>query len=198
MTTLHLNLKKKWFDMLLAGIKKEEYREIKEFFINKFILDRETMQPCHKREVVGNTAYYHKDMRNFNFFFGTHPELTRSESAILYLKCYGVLRKYDTITFSNGYAKDRPQLVIELKGIEIREGKPEWGAEPGKKYFVLKTGQILSGGIDWEQKELASRIEHSNEYFIDGYVNGIKKYEAIGVYTMSGNDLEEIKELTEV
>jgi len=49
----------------------------------------------------------------------------------------------DSITFSNGYAEDRPQFVIELKGIEIREGNPEWGAQEGKKYFVLKLGEIL-------------------------------------------------------
>lgn len=145
MKTLHLNLKAEWFSMILSEEKKEEYREIKESWIEKFILDRETMQPCHKRKVIGNTLHYHKDMRNFNYFFGSHSnELTRSQAAILYLKCYGVLKDFDTITFSNGYATDRPQFDIELKGIEIKEGKPEWGAEPGKKYFVLKLGEILN------------------------------------------------------
>ena len=28
MKTLHLNLKKQWFDMILSGEKKEEYREL--------------------------------------------------------------------------------------------------------------------------------------------------------------------------
>ena len=32
-----LNLKKKWFDMILSGEKKEEYRDIKELYIGKFI-----------------------------------------------------------------------------------------------------------------------------------------------------------------
>ena len=32
MKTLHLTLKKKWFDMILSGIKKEEYREIKPYW----------------------------------------------------------------------------------------------------------------------------------------------------------------------
>lgn len=35
MKTLHLNLKKKWFDMILAGIKLEEYREIKRHWIQR-------------------------------------------------------------------------------------------------------------------------------------------------------------------
>ena len=53
-------------------------------------------------------------------------------------------KDFDTITFSNGYSRDRPQFEIEFKGIEISEGNPEWGAEPGKKYFVLKLGDILN------------------------------------------------------
>ena len=33
---LHLNLKKKWFDMILSGEKKEEYREIKPYWNRVF------------------------------------------------------------------------------------------------------------------------------------------------------------------
>ncbi|WP_051621299.1 hypothetical protein [Leeuwenhoekiella sp. MAR_2009_132] len=177
MTTLHLNLKKKWFDMFLAGIKKEEYRELNHYWFKRIVFN-------HKK--VNQFYNVHTDLGVKNLF--SNPLLAKSIA----------FKPIDTITFSNGYAKDRPQFVIELKGIEIREGKPEWGAEPRKKYFVLKTGQILSGGIDWEQKELASRIEHSNEYFIDGFVHGVKKYEAIGVYTVSGNELEEVRDIEEV
>lgn len=36
METLHLVLKRKWFDMILSGEKKEEYREFKEFWFNRF------------------------------------------------------------------------------------------------------------------------------------------------------------------
>jgi hypothetical protein len=35
MKTLHLTLKKKWFDMIAAGIKKEEYRDIKPYWIQR-------------------------------------------------------------------------------------------------------------------------------------------------------------------
>ena len=34
--TLHLNLTKKWFDLIKSGIKKEEYREIKKYWDNRF------------------------------------------------------------------------------------------------------------------------------------------------------------------
>lgn len=35
MKTLHLTLKKKWFDMVASGEKKEEYREIKDYWTRR-------------------------------------------------------------------------------------------------------------------------------------------------------------------
>lgn len=98
MKTLHLNLKKKWFDMILSGEKTEEYRDI--------------------------TIYW------FSRLFD-------------YVACIPHSKRFDTITFSNGYSKNRPQFVIEFKGIEIREGNPEWGVVPWEKYFVLKLGSVI-------------------------------------------------------
>ena len=89
--TLHLTIKKKWFDMILSGEKTEEYRDIK--------------------------PYYH-------------------------LRLIG--RDYDTAVFRNGYARDAPSLTIELKAIRFGTGKPEWGAEVNKKYFVLYLGKIIN------------------------------------------------------
>ena len=37
MKTLTLSLKKKWFDMIKAGIKLEEYRQVKPFWIRRLI-----------------------------------------------------------------------------------------------------------------------------------------------------------------
>jgi len=37
MKIIHLTLKKKWFDMILSGEKKEEYREIKKYWDKRFI-----------------------------------------------------------------------------------------------------------------------------------------------------------------
>jgi hypothetical protein len=34
---LHLTLKKKWFDMIASGEKTEEYREIKDYWIKRFV-----------------------------------------------------------------------------------------------------------------------------------------------------------------
>jgi hypothetical protein len=35
-------------------------------------------------------------------------------------------------------------LKIEHKGIEVRVGNTEWGAEPNKLYFVILHGAVLA------------------------------------------------------
>jgi hypothetical protein len=136
MKTLHLNLKKEWFDMIFSGEKPEEYREIKEHWAIRLL-----------------EKSYHDDIRGkyrfqplisiFNILTG-YCNNSRS-SAVEYGIDSGFInfKNYDKITFSNGYAKNRPQFEIEFEGIEIREGNPKWGAESGSKYFVLKLGKIL-------------------------------------------------------
>ena len=91
--TLHLNLHKKWFDMILSGVKKEEYREMKPYFNLKFLASG---------------------------------------------------KKYDTITFSNGYAKNRRQFVIELQAIQNGLGIENWGAPLGVRVWILKLGNFVS------------------------------------------------------
>lgn len=100
--TFHLNLKKEWFDMILSGVKKQEYRDVSDYWKSRF----EKLFPM---EYLGETY-----------------------SPII-----------ETITFSNGYAKDRRQFEIEWKGTMIGPGKTEWGAEKGKEYFVLQLGKVL-------------------------------------------------------
>lgn len=103
--TLHLTLKKNWFDMILSGEKKEEYREIKSYWMNRLMI--------------------------FPYVEGViNPEQ--------------YIREFDTVTFKNGYAANAPEMEIELKRIEIKEGNPDWGAEAGVKYFVMSLGEILS------------------------------------------------------
>jgi len=53
-------------------------------------------------------------------------------------------KEYDTVVFRNGYASNAPQFTIELKSITPSTGRPEWGAEEGKTYFVLYLGKIIN------------------------------------------------------
>lgn len=53
---------------------------------------------------------------------------------------------FDTVVFTLGYPrKDDISRRMEFKvsDISIDCGKPEWGAEPDKKYFVIKLGERI-------------------------------------------------------
>ena len=136
MKTLHLNLKKEWFDMIVLGIKKEEYREIKEHWVSQFLFPT--------GGYIG-TFSNNSSRSTFNYLTGKYRKRWIALIYGLESLCFK-FNSFETITFSNGYAKDRPQFEIEFKGFEIREGKTEWGAEPNKKYFVLKLGEVISIG----------------------------------------------------
>jgi len=53
----------------------------------------------------------------------------------------GRLKKFDKVVFTLGYPKaDDKERHIEFHNpvITIGKGKPEWGADEGKDYFVIK------------------------------------------------------------
>lgn len=50
-------------------------------------------------------------------------------------------KKYDIVKFRNGYQPNSPSLKVEHVSTHIGYGKPEWGAVPGQKYFVIKLGK---------------------------------------------------------
>jgi len=90
---LTLPIKKKWFDMIVSGEKKEEYREIKPYYDSRFM------------------------------------NLLRIE--------LGKFKDEEYILFRNGYSKNSPTIKCKVY-ISYGYGKEEWGAEPNKKYYVLK------------------------------------------------------------
>ena len=126
MKTLHLNLKKKWFDLILSGEKKEEYIKIKEYWIKKFVT-----------EVLLRSKHW---MPFGSIFSGISHDIKLLNEPNKHLR---FTNDYKTITFSNGYSKKR-KFEIEFKHLEISTGKIEWGAERGEKYFVLRLGEIIS------------------------------------------------------
>lgn len=111
MKTLTLSLKKEWFDMIKTGIKKEEYREIKPRYLEMF---------CKQLSIHGPNKY-----NNFDVSF--HLKWPEEQG-------------FDTLVFTLGYPKaSDASRRLEFKNPKIRigTGKPEWGAVPGKNYFVI-------------------------------------------------------------
>lgn len=53
-------------------------------------------------------------------------------------------KTYDAIKFRNGYSKNSPTVMVELKEILIGLGVVEWGAPEGEKVYILRLGEILT------------------------------------------------------
>lgn len=96
---LILPIKKKWFDMIRSGQKKEEYREIKPYWTSRF------------NNMKGEDIKIENDEVVFN------------------------------IIFRNGYKKDSPKLKCKCF-LRTGIGKEEWGAEPGKEYYILEILEV--------------------------------------------------------
>jgi len=121
---LNLTLNKKWFDMIASGEKKEEYREIKDYWIKRFLHAFDfCIPPLDEFFQIVNREY-----------------VTTSGNTVF----EAIKKHFDIVSANNGYQKNCPNVKWQHKGIRIGTGKEEWGAEPGKQYFILEIGEILS------------------------------------------------------
>lgn len=135
--TLHLTLKKKWFDMIDSGEKKEEYRDIKDFFVSRLF---EVVKPMN---ISGFRTNKILDM--FNFSKGYKKG---SVNAINFLieSGYVKAKEYDYFEFRNGYSKESPIISGVFNGVDIGPAKPEWSDNWQGSVFIIKLGKLLQGG----------------------------------------------------
>ncbi len=54
-----------------------------------------------------------------------------------------IYNQFDIVSANNGYSKNCPNIKWKHGGVTIGTGKPEWGAEPNKLYFILKIGDLV-------------------------------------------------------
>jgi hypothetical protein len=120
---LQLPLKTKWFEMTKARIKPEDYRDINEYWIKRFI-DISKLPTWGINDFIREFEYHGNELN--------------------FIEKYG--KKFTVNRMTLGYPKSTDtERIIEFEhaGIEIRTGNPEWGAEPNKLYFVIKHGEKL-------------------------------------------------------
>lgn len=53
-------------------------------------------------------------------------------------------KKFDVVRFRHGYQKNARVVTLECLGVKTGTGKPEWGAEPNRSYYIISLGKILS------------------------------------------------------
>lgn len=112
---LTLPIKKKWFDMLLSGEKKQEYRDIKPYYTSRF---QKILSP-------GLTI---KD---------DHESLRWMEAC----RAGEYAKTPFKVLFRNGYSAASPSFVADVC-LSIGGGKENWGAEAGKDYYILEIQKI--------------------------------------------------------
>ena len=114
MKILYLSLKAEWYDMIESGVKTEEYREIKDYWIKRI---------CR-----------HYDKRTPHCDYGSYCVFAANIG-----KCKEVKTNYTHVCFSYGYTKRR--MTFEVENITIGRGKPEWGAPEDRDVFIIKLGK---------------------------------------------------------
>lgn len=117
---LTLNVSKQWFDMIVAGEKTEEYREIKPYWVGRLFQNNSNIvSVLHLAfALVGRTDLLKK-----------YIDAQRI-----------ILKPYTHVLFINGYRKDVPRIEKEIENITI--GKPKRGLCPDKwldtEFFIIK------------------------------------------------------------
>ena len=115
---LRLPLKTKWFEMTSPEEKSEDYRLITSYWIKRLV---ESVLDEHGNRSKPIGEYTEIDYHRFIF------------------------KKFKFNIITLGYPKSTDTERIkkyEHKGIEIRTGNSEWGAETDKLYFVIMHGKI--------------------------------------------------------
>ena len=125
---LQLSLKANWFEMTKKGIKTEDYREITSYWCSRFALlnGKKLKIESWRKYLISSGKLYMK----------LCSEPNSPINPITF-------QKFNLNIMTSGYPKSTDMdriLKLEHKGIKIRKGNPEWGAKPGKLYFVIKHG----------------------------------------------------------
>ena len=111
MKILELPLKKEWYNMIESGEKREEYREIKPFWISRICLSAKN----HECRCKSNCEMCLKGFSPF-WVAQVYP--------------------YTHVRFRYGYTKRT--MLYKIDEITIGHGNPNWGAPTDKDVFIIK------------------------------------------------------------
>lgn len=122
---LTLPIKKSWFDMIQSGEKREEYREIKDYWAVRLLHFQEALEWQAFDEMVFDMrepSRRHRDVDELLRYFGVR------------------FRPFSEVRLINGYQKNAPRCLCSCQGIGIGRGRTEWGAPPDKNVFIVQLG----------------------------------------------------------
>lgn len=114
---LYLTLKTEWYNLIESGIKTEEYREIKPYWIKR-LCTKETLSNL-------NLDSFYNDKNALSTLFSMN---------IIQFK------NFNKVKFTYGYTKK--SMTFEVINITIGKGFTEWGAMDDL-LFIIKLGNRL-------------------------------------------------------
>lgn len=116
--TIHLPINREWFDMILSGEKKEEYRALTGNYAVRFLCKTDA------------------DMAKVWIAQGNEEKLKKFTDITRFGK--------ETVTLVNGYGNHRPRIIVKLLGLSVKHPNPAW-CPPGTEglWFALKLGKVL-------------------------------------------------------
>ena len=121
---LTLTVNKEWFSRILSGEKKEEYREIKPYWVARLFYDRfGKLSPKMVKELADSVAKY-GDTEHFEAKNGIEVSFV----------------PYTHVLFINGYGDDKPRVEKEIEWIDIDRPLRGWCPDDflGKEFFVIR------------------------------------------------------------
>ena len=129
--TLHLVLKHKWYEMIESGIKTEEYREIKPYWVKRLLQWQEDSRyyVISGEEIHWYDAKYICNTKYLNYMI---YEMGREDSALR-------AKSYTHVCFHLGYTSTT--MTFKVQEITIGKGNSEWGAPKDKPVFIVKLGE---------------------------------------------------------
>lgn len=137
MATLQLNLIKRWFDLTIQGVKKEEYRDISPFWATRLLCieNGDNLSKCYSKKTIESICIY-LQRREDHGYNSIEEVLT---------KYHIKFKEYQDTDFRNGYKSlDKvPRFIIENKDITIGVGKEEWGFTGYTPKFIIHHGEII-------------------------------------------------------
>lgn len=130
MKILRLPIKGKWLAMIDAGIKGDEYREIKPYYISRFFenkLGRESIVTGALCDLFESCLQCTNDIEKEADDFGQR------------------LKDYDAVELIAGYSRTARRSLYELKDgwLTVGRGRTDWGAPADKNVFRIHLGNRI-------------------------------------------------------
>lgn len=121
---LTLSVKKEWFDLIKAGEKREEYREIKPYWVARLFYDGACKLPPDVVRKLTSSIVKYGDTEQFEAKNGIEVSFI----------------PYTHVLFINGYGDDKPRVEKEIVWIDIDRPLRGWCPDDflGKEFFVIR------------------------------------------------------------